>query len=116
MYDDFFGYRCHKETMRHAQSESAKYHQPSPDFFAYGTAKRCLSAYIVSQNRSVETDVYIDTSPNRSISSHTIEKVGNATEGLTDCSLKANGEINTALYRETIYSCLTADIEHEGRR
>lgn len=93
MHDDSFGYKRHKEAMRHAQSESAS------NFVACGTGKIYLSGYIFSRNQLVETDLHIHTSPNRSISSHTIEKMGNATKGFTDSSLKANVESNTALYR-----------------
>lgn len=98
MHDDSFGYKRHKEIVRHAQSESAKCYQASPtqNFVACGTAKRYLSGYIVSQNRSMETDVYIHTNPNPSISPHT-KKVGNTTKGFMDFSLKADTESNTAL-------------------
>lgn len=98
MHDDSFSYKRHKEIVRHTQSESAKCYQASPDqtFVACGTAKRYFSGYIVSQNRSMETYVYIHTNPNRSIASHT-KKVGNAIKGFTDFSLKADVESNKAL-------------------
>lgn len=98
MHDDSFSYKHYKEIVRHTQSESAKYYQASPDqtFVACGTAERYLSGYIVSQNRSIETDIYIHTNLNRSITSHT-KKVGNVTKGFTDFSLKADVESDTAL-------------------
>lgn len=107
MYDDSFGYKRCKETVRHAQSESAKCHQPdqansAQTFVACDTAKRYLSGYIISQKRSVKTDpIYMYSYEVKPIYIYPYyEKVGNVTKGFTYSSLKVNVEVtsNTAPY------------------